>query len=157
MQPGNLGGKYVIASFVYPEESVEQQAEHTYSITLKHGGNRIFGVMEATGGKRWNLNGYVRNKFMSLAYGGVEEDGLGTGTYSFQRDIRDILWGYVTQVECIGLEAMYTRCPALMYRTGHESRATLYKEFMTNRCEKVTIKAPDKCQDLKTKSALVLE
>jgi len=157
VQPGNLSGTYVIASFVYPEEPGDRPEEHTYALTLKHGGNRIFGVMESTGGKRWNFNGYIRNKFMALAYGGVEEDGLGTGTYSFQRDIRDVLWGYVTQVECIGLEAMYTRCPALMYRMGQEGRATMYKEFMTKSCEKITIKTPDKCQDLKAKSVLLVE
>jgi hypothetical protein len=67
------------------------------------------------------------------------------------------MWGYVTQVECIGLQAMYTRCPALMYRTGHEGRAAMYKELMTNRCEKITIKEPDKCQDLKARSARVIQ
>jgi hypothetical protein len=44
-----------------------------------------------------------------------------------------------------------------MFRMGHESRATMYKDFMTKSCEKVTIKTPDKCQDLKAKSALIIE
>src|SRR5438128_2484055 len=77
------------------------------------------------------LHGYRRSKCMGRGYGGVEEDGLGAGTYSFQRDIRDVLWGHVPQVECIGLEALYTRGPGRMYRMGHEGRATMYKEFMT--------------------------
>jgi hypothetical protein len=152
VQPGNLGGTYVIKSFSY--DTATKQVATVHTVRLKHGGNRVFGAMASESGKSWYLNGYVRNKFMSLAYGGAEEDGLGTGTYSFQRDVADILWGYVTQVECIGLEGMYTRCPALMYRTGRADREQDYKDFMARSCEKVLIQAPDKCQDLKANTIL---
>jgi hypothetical protein len=161
VQPGNMGGAYVMKSSVIDDNPPYAQVPHFYKVTLKHGGTQVFGTLESQGGKRWNFYGYVRNKFVSLAYGGVQQDGLGTGTYSMQKDVDNIIWGHVTQVECIGLDAMYTRCPVIMHRVGLSAGEEKYKEFMSGACEKVVIKrhevvqAPDRCADLKRKTAHV--
>jgi hypothetical protein len=158
VQPGNLGGDYVIKSSVFSDASEQKSSLHP--LTLRQAGTRLFGTMHSKDDSiQWAVYGYSRNRFVSLAYGNVREDELGTGTYSFQKEINGIFWGHVTQVECIGQKALYTRCPALMQRVGLKESEKAYDAFMAGPCEKILMKedaivvAPPNCADLKQKAA----
>jgi hypothetical protein len=158
VQPGNMGGSYVMKSWVFNDK--HEQIPTVYKASLKQAGTRLFGTIEGKT-RRWMFTGYSRSKYVVFAYGGVEQDQIGAGTYAMQKDLNDIIWGHVTQVECIGLEPMYTRCPAIMHRLGRNEAEERYATFMSGACEKVVIKRPEiaaaqeTCADLKRKTAEV--
>src|SRR6516225_3173756 len=135
--PGNLGGNYVIVSSTIEDDPPYSEKPIVNEVVLKHGGNRVFGNIKVQGVPYWKFGGYLRNRYMALAYGGLKEDGLGAGTYSFQKDRPDIFWGHAVVVECIGLSNMYVRCTAVMYRKGSEKSADKYVDFLKSGCDRI--------------------
>ena len=143
IQPGNLGGQYLLKSFAHRADSPYDKIDLLYNVDLNHGGSRVFGTIRGITA-RYKFNGYVRQQFLSFAYGGVGP--LGTGTYTMQRDVEGGFWGFAVQVECIQRNAQYVRCPALMYKAGHANMEKTYSDFLNRDCEKVTVeRPPDMC------------
>ena len=94
----------------------------------------------------WKFYGYVRQKFLTFAFGGVKKGGLGTGTYALQQEVEDVFWGTGLVVECVGPDAMYVRCPVVMYRRERADRLNLYRVFLSRPCEKVLLSPPETCE-----------
>ena len=146
IQGGRLGGLYVLKTWTYEEKPPYAKIESLATVDLKHGGTRVFGTVRSLQ-KEWKFYGYVRQKFLALAYGGVKVDGLGTGTFSLQQEVEDVFWGYATRVECIGEDALFVRCPCVMYKEGRTDREDIYREFLRRDCEKITLQPAQSCKE----------
>jgi hypothetical protein len=62
-----------------------------------------------------------------------------------QQDVDDVYWGYATQVECLGPDALFMRCPAVMFKKNASQLEKIYSSFLMRECEKVTINPPETC------------
>jgi hypothetical protein len=149
LQPGNISGTYTLAGHTYTNTPPNKKVELNWRMVLKHGGMRVFGTIGGPERVVYRFGGYKRDRFLGLAYGGVKEGGLGTGTITIQRDIQsgghDFYWGYTVIVECIGGNALFVRCPAVMYEEGHPEIPDYYKNFVTQDCEWIQIRPPESC------------
>jgi len=152
LQPGNISGVYSLDGHTYKAAPPYDKIDLKWRFVLKHGGTRVFGTIGPVGKVVYNFRGYKRDKFLSMAYGGVREGGLGTGTITLQRDVQasggaDIFWGYTVVVECMDGKALFVRCPAVMYEEGHPDHAAQYQSFMTTTaCERVEFRPPESCE-----------
>jgi hypothetical protein len=146
--------QFVIKSWTYeddpPYNKIELYNDVDVHMDQDAGGERVSGVIYGKSGVKWNLSGYRRHKFLGMAYGGLKEKGLGTETYTMQEDRDDIYWGFAVKVECIGPDAVYVRCPAVMYGKNFSHVESVYGDFLKRECERVTLQPPETC----TKTAL---
>jgi hypothetical protein len=137
---------FVIRSWTFAEVAPHEKHELYHNVQLQDDGEQVSGTIRGSiSGSEWRLSGYRRHKFLGMAYGGVKKGGLGTGTYTMQQDRDDIYWGYAAKVECLGQDALFVRCPAVMFKKNSSELEKIYSNFLMRECEKVTLDPPETC------------
>jgi hypothetical protein len=149
---GPLTGTWELKSWTYHDDFPYPKIPSLDTVDLKQGESQVVGTLTEKiipgkrGPKAWTFSGYLRQRFLTFSYGG-KAGGLGTGAYDLQSEVVDIYWGHAVKVECIGRDALYVRCPCLMYRVGRADQAIAipeYRDFLNKECERV--KSPQKCK-----------
>src|SRR5262245_61512654 len=148
--PDRITGIYMLDSSDISSRVPQDQRETKWLLDLKQGGTRVFGTISSGGKDRWKFSGFKRDRFLSLAYGGLDEGGIGTGTITMQRSGRSLFWGHTVAVECIDQDARFVGCPRVVYRPGHSEEAAPFAEFMRRACEQVVVTPPESCKARQT-------
>lgn len=149
---GNLGGDYVLRTFVY-DDGRAAWVPYTTNLNLKHGGTRVFGTNSSTtSNQRWSLFGYFRSPFLALAYENRDPAAHGTGTYTLKQDLPYVFWGHWIGVECdLNINQRFlAQCPCIAYRSDHPEMEQRYSKFMERECVRITLEGPGPCPQRKT-------
>lgn len=140
---GNLRGEYVLKTYTF-EDSTKQWVSSTDSLTIKHGGTRVFGTLSSTKSPlRWSVFGYFRSPVLALTYENEDPAAVGTGTFTLQQDLPYAFWGHWIGVQCDlnTNQRFLAQCPCIAYRKDHPELEANYKKFMDRDCVRITLES----------------
>jgi hypothetical protein len=116
---GPVSGPYVVVVKGYAHDRTVARTQFLYSLDLKQAGRSVFGQMslQSDPTKTYNVDGYTRLDFLSLAYEAKSSDGRGTGTFAMKSFGESSYIGFWGGVECKGGSLVLMKCPAVFYRS----------------------------------------